>query len=271
MLKWLPYAAIAALAVAVVGHHRHGGLPADGVPAPVETAAATHGSGSGGHPHWGYAGNEGPEHWGELDSAFKTCAQGQYQTPIDIHDAVEADLPPLTIDYKTRGLNIVHNGHTIQVNVAPGSTLTLDGRVYELKQFHFHTPSENDIDEEVFAMEAHLVHADAQGHLAVLAVLFRLGEEDPAIARIWQESPEEARTRWSLPYPVDPKDLLPQSLDYYAFTGSLTTPPCTEGVSWIVLKQARTVSPQEVAFLEHALHGHNNRPVQPLHARVILR
>ena len=120
-------------------------------------------------------------------------------------------------------------------------------------------------------MEAHLVHADQDGHLAVLAILYRLGEEDPAVARIWAESPDEAHTRESLPYPVDPNELLPKHLDYYAFSGSLTTPPCTEGVSWIVLKEPRTVSKEEVDYLAHAVHGHNNRPLQPLHARAILR
>lgn len=265
MTRWLPYAAAVALIVVAIGHHRRSVPAADAFSAQAPAPAA------GGHVHWGYAGAEGPEHWGELAPEFSTCAQGHYQTPIDIRDAVDAELPPLAIDYRTRAVGIVDNGHSIQVNVAPGSTLTLNGRVYELKQFHFHTPSENDVNEESFAMEAHLVHADRDGRLLVLAVLYRLGAEDPAIAKIWKESPETEGARVSLPYPVDPNELLPESRDYYAFSGSLTTPPCTEGVTWIVLKAPRTVSGGEVAYLEHAVHGHNNRPLQPLHARAILR
>ncbi len=269
MSKWLPYAALAALAAAAIGHHSLAGEHAD-APAAASTAGAAHEHASG-HAHWSYEGPEGPEHWGELDPAYAACAKGAHQTPIDIHDAKDVDLPPLIIDYKTLGQEVVNNGHTIQVNVAPGSTLTLNGVPYELKQFHFHTPSENDIDEKPFAMEAHLVHGDKDGHLAVIAVLYQLGAEDSAIAHVFAASPKTADTRNTLPIPVDPNDLLPEGRDYYAFEGSLTTPPCTEGVSWIVLKEPLTVSKEEVAFLESAMHGHNNRPIQPLHARVIFR
>ncbi len=272
MPKWLVYTvAIAALAVLSVGHHRRIESPADAAVA-AATPAADHGPGAvEHHAHWSYSGPEGPEHWGELDPAYAACAKGNHQTPIDIHNAVDVDLPPLAIAYRTLGTEVVNNGHTIQVNVTPGSTLTLNGVVYTLKQFHFHTPSENYIDERAYAMEAHLVHGDEHGHLAVIAVLFQLGAEDSAIARVFAASPKTADTRRTLASPVDPNALIPEVRDYYAFTGSLTTPPCTEGVSWIVLKQPLTVSKDEVAFLERAMHGHNNRPIQPLHDRTVAR
>jgi carbonic anhydrase len=271
MPKWLPYVALVTLSVLALSHYRRVEMPADAaVVAAAQAPAADHASVAV-HAHWSYEGPEGPEHWGELDPAYAACAKGTHQTPIDIHDAADADLPPLAIDYKTLGQEVVNNGHTIQVNMAPGSALTLNGVPYELKQFHFHTPSENDIDERPYAMEAHLVHGDRNGHLAVIAVLFQLGAEDSAIAHVFADSPKVADTRKTLTAPVDPNDLLPKGRDYYAFTGSLTTPPCTEGVSWIVLREPLTVSKEEVAFLEAAMHGHNNRPIQPLHARTVLR
>ena len=158
MPKWLPYVALVTLSVLALSHYRRVEMPADAaVVAAAQAPAADHASVAV-HAHWSYEGPEGPEHWGELDPAYAACAKGTHQTPIDIHDAADADLPPLAIDYKTLGQEVVNNGHTIQVNVAPGSTLTLNGVPYELKQFHFHTPSENDIDERPYAMEAHLVH-----------------------------------------------------------------------------------------------------------------
>ncbi len=290
MPKWLPYAALAALTVLAIGRYWRTETP--GIAAPPETpaivsaadpagapaagagAGAKHPhsqAGSRGHAHWSYEGPEGPEHWGELDPAYAACARGTHQTPIDIHDAVDADLPALAIDYRTLGYEVVNNGHTIQVNVAPGSSLTLDGVSYELKQLHFHTPSENEVDERHYAMEAHLVHGDKDGHLAVIGVLYREGPEDSAIARVWSESPKSTGPARTLSAPVDPNTLLPKGRNYYTFEGSLTTPPCTEGVKWIVLKEPLTVSKEEVAFLEQAMHGHNSRPVQALHARAVLR
>ena len=168
---------------------------------------------------------------------------------MNIHDAVDADLPALAIDYRTLGYEVVNNGHTMQVNVAPGSSLTLNGVLYELKQLHFHTPSENEVDERHYAMEAHLVHGDTAGHLAVIGVLFREGPEDSAIARVWAESPKSAGPARTLSAPVDPDTLLPKGRDYYTFEGSLTTPPCTEGVRWIVLKE-----------LAHGLQGRGCLP-----------
>jgi len=222
-------------------------------------------------PHWTYAGATGPEHWGELDTAFSTCASGVNQSPIDIRSTLDADLPPLRIRYEGRGTEILNNGHTIQVNVAPGSILTLEGTPFELKQFHFHAPSENTVDGESFAMEAQLVHADAEGHLAVMGVLYRLGKENQAMAEMLAYMPHEAGMKQVLLSSIDPAGFLPRVGDYYRFNGSLTTPPCTEGVRWVVIKEPLAVSKGQVQAFQAAMHGANNRPVQEVNARPVLR
>ena len=222
-------------------------------------------------PHWGYAGEAGPAHWGELDPKFAACASGVNQSPIDIASTIDAELPPIGVNYGTAGTEILNNGHTIQVNVAPGSTLSLDGKTFELKQFHFHAPSENTVDGKPYALEAHFVHGDADGHLAVIGVLFEEGAASPAIAALWEAMPKEAGAKHPLSTPVDPAALLPQSRDYYRYNGSLTTPPCTEGVRWLVMKAPLTVSKAQVEAFGAALHGPNNRPVQAVNARPVLR
>lgn len=226
---------------------------------------------AGAAPHWTYAGATGPEHWGDLDTKFNTCVNGVNQSPIDIHSTLDADLPALGIDYKGRGTEILNNGHTIQVNVAPGSILTLEGKPFELKQFHFHAPSENTVDGESFALEAHLVHADAEGHLAVMGVMYRLGKENRALAEVFADMPHEAGMKQALLSSIDPVGLLPRVGDYFRFNGSLTTPPCTEGVRWVVIKEPLTVSKEQVEAFQEVMHGANNRPVQAVNARPVLR
>ena len=222
-------------------------------------------------PHWTYAGATGPEHWGELDTGFATCASGVNQSPIDIHSTLDADLPPLRVDYQGRGTEILNNGHTIQVNVAPGSIPTLEGTPFELKQFHFHAPSENTVDGESFAMEAHLVHADSEGHLAVMGVLYRLGKENRALAEVLADMPHEAGVKQVLLSAIDPAGFLPRVGDYFRFNGSLTTPACTEGIRWVVIKEPLTVSKEQVQAFQAVMHGTNNRQVQAVNARPVLR
>lgn len=222
-------------------------------------------------PHWGYVGETGPAHWGELDPKFSICAAGLNQSPIDIASTIEAELAPLAIAYASAGNEILNNGHTVQVNVMPGSTLSVDGKAFELKQFHFHTPSENTIDGKPFALEVHLVHADAEGHLAVIGVMFEEGGANPTIEALWQTMPQEAGAKQPLTTPADPATLLPEGRDYYRFNGSLTTPPCTEGVRWLVMKTPLTVSKAQVETFAAAVHGANNRPVQNVNARPVLR
>jgi carbonic anhydrase len=221
-------------------------------------------------PHWTYSGPEDPDHWGKLDPAFAACSNGHHQSPIDIKDAKKADLLALTLDYNSVPLTIIDNGHTVMINYAPGSTLSVAGKIYKLTQFHFHHPSEEHINGEKFDMGAHLVHTDAEGHLAVVAVLFRNGAANPLLESLWQNIPaEKEKAVAHSSVSVNVKDLLPADLGYYTFSGSLTTPPCTEGVTWYVLKTASTLSPQQLAAFAK-LYPANNRPIQPTYQREIL-
>jgi len=221
-------------------------------------------------PHWSYEGEEGPVHWGELDHAYATCAVGKTQSPIDIAQATPADLPPLKVQYQAVPLNILDNGHTIQVNYAAGSTLTVGDRTYTLKQFHFHHPSEESVHGQHSDLVAHLVHADAGGHLAVIAILFETGPTNGLLDAVWKNIPTQKGAATNvLGVNVNVKDLLPADLGYYTFSGSLTTPPCSEGVTWFVLKTRATMSAEQVsAFAKQ--YPMNARPTQPLNGRQVL-
>lgn len=225
---------------------------------------------AGGATHWGYTGHSGPEHWAELDPAFQLCAAGRNQSPVDITGGVEADLPALEFHYTGNAGEILNNGHTVQVNFPAGDSLTVDGHRFTLKQVHFHTPSENRIDGRSYPLEAHFVHADDEGNLAVVAVLFEEGEENGTLAKLWSGMPMQAGEAHVLTTATTAADLLPGGHDYYRFNGSLTTPPCSEGVWWQVMKSPLTVSGEQVERFAHAVHGHNNRPMQSHHARLIL-
>ena len=222
-------------------------------------------------PHWGYSGHEGPEHWGELDPSYGTCSQGKNQSPIDLTGMIESDLSPIAFAYQPGGGEVLNNGHTIQVNYAPGSTITVDGHVFELKQFHFHSPSENTIEGHSYPLEAHFVHADPDGNLAVVALMFQAGEMNAELEKAWSHMPGMAGEKMMLPAAVDAAALLPHNRDYYRFNGSLTTPPCSEGVWWLVLKYYVTASEGEIEKFSHAMHHPNNRPVQPKNARPVLK
>ncbi|MBZ6072190.1 carbonic anhydrase [Aeromonas schubertii] len=220
-------------------------------------------------PHWGYAGAEGPEHWASLTPEFAACS-GHNQSPVDIKGTIKSALAPLTLHYQTGATALVNNGHTIQVDYAPGSTLTLDGKAFTLKQFHFHAPSENLIQGRHYPLEAHLVHASEQGALLVLAVMFEVGAGNPLLTTAWRQIPTQSGTTATLTRPLDVRALLPRNLDYYRFNGSLTTPPCSEGVRWLVLKHPVTASQAQIDAFKAVMHHPNNRPAQPLGARTIL-
>jgi carbonic anhydrase len=220
--------------------------------------------------HWDYSGPEGPEHWGDLEPAYATCKMGQRQSPINIREAKKSDLPAVQFDYHASPLHIVNNGHTVQVNYAPGSFISVGENRYELKQFHFHHPSEEEINGRLFAMVIHLVHADSSGNLAVLGVLLEPGAANPVIESLWAHLPREAGTEQKFDdVRIDASGLLPTSRGYYTFTGSLTTPPCSENVSWFVLKTPLAVS-REQASAFGRIYEHNVRPIQPVHDRVVL-
>lgn len=221
-------------------------------------------------PHWTYKGPQDPNHWGGLDPAFAACSNGHMQSPINISKAQKADLPTLIFDYNAVPLSIIDNGHTIMVNYSPGSTLTVGNKVYRLTQFHFHHPSEEHINGKEFEMVAHLVHSDAEGHLAVVAVLFKKGDANPLLETLWKNLPAQKEKTVVLPdVSVNAKQLLPGDLGYYTFSGSLTTPPCTEGVTWYVLKVTSTVSQQQLVTFAK-LYPADNRPIQPSYQREIL-
>ena len=221
--------------------------------------------------HWGYSGHEGPEHWGALDPAYALCAEGKNQSPIDLKGMIESDLPPIAINYKPGGNEIVNNGHTIQVNYSPGSTIKVNGHAFELKQFHFHSPSENKIQGQSYPMEAHLVHADKEGNLAVIAVMFKTGEKNAALEQVWAYMPDNAGAKDALSKRIDANTLLPHNHGYYRFNGSLTTPPCSEGVWWLLMKDLQIASKEQIQKFAKTMHGPNNRPVQPTNARPVLR
>jgi carbonic anhydrase len=218
--------------------------------------------------HWAYDGHEGPVAWGKLDKEFAACGLGKNQSPIDIRGAKAADLPAIKFAYEPAPLKVIDNGHTIQVNYAPGSTIEVGGKTYELVQFHFHKPSEEKIDGKAHDMVAHLVHKDAGGKLAVVAVLLDKGGANPVIDAIWKNIPKEKGKEATAKATIDAAKLLPADRGYYAFEGSLTTPPCSEGVRWMVLKTPVKMAESEIAAFGK-LYSMNARPVQPLNGRAI--
>lgn len=225
---------------------------------------------SAGQLHWSYSGDTGPEHWAELSPQYGACS-GKNQAPINLTEFVEADLEPIDFAYRAGGGEISNNGHTVQVSYEAGSTIGVDGQTFHLVQFHFHAPSENHIDGESFPMEAHLVHADKDGNLAVVAVMFTQGEANEALAEAWANLPQRAGDKYTLPSPIDASDLLPANRDHYRFNGSLTTPPCTEGVRWLVMKHPVSASKEQLETFARAIPHPNNRPIQATNARVVLQ
>jgi carbonic anhydrase len=215
--------------------------------------------------NWGYEGEHGPEHWGEFASE---CANGKNQSPVNIESATDADLKDLQFDYQGKVISLLNNGHTLQTSLEGSNTLKVDGKAFELKQFHFHTPSENHVDGKEYPLEAHFVHADEQGNLAVVAVFFKLGESNSTLAKLLQNIPSKDQNI-AIKVPFDADALIPSDKEYYRFSGSLTTPPCSEGVRWLVLKDVQSISPEQVKQFANVM-GENNRPIQALNARLIL-
>ena len=221
---------------------------------------------------WSYAGTTGPDSWGQLAADYAQCSIGTGQSPIDLQAALPAALSDLSLSYRAAPLAIVNNGHTIQVNYAPGSTLALDGKTYELLQFHFHDPSEHQLDGASYPMEAHFVHRHAEtGALAVLGVFMAVGEANPALETLWAHMPAEAGPETQIDgVEIDATQLIPTDRDsYYRYFGSLTTPPCSEIVNWIVLATPIEISPEQVEQFV-AVVGANARPIQRQNRRFIL-
>lgn len=221
-----------------------------------------------GHTTWGYDGDLSPEKWAELDESFVACSAGKNQSPINITNSILSKLPPITFDYDINSHNIVNNGHTVQVNFTEAGGITIEDHAFKLLQMHFHAPSENQVGGKSFPLEAHLVHADNSGNLAVVAVLFERGQGNPALKNVWDKMPKDAGDSAELTN-FSPADILPHRHKFYRYNGSLTTPPCSEGVRWIVFRDAIAISENQVqAFAKLWAHP-NNRPIQPLNARII--
>jgi len=219
----------------------------------------------GGHiSHWGYGPENGPAHWADLDPGFGLCASGRRQSPIDITGEIPALPSAVSFAHRPGVATVTNNGHTIQVDVKDGGAIVVHGETYTLAQFHFHTPSENTFDGRHYPMVAHLVHKSAAGELAVVAVMFREGAEGfvDALPR-----PRLAGETQALAAPMNAAALLPEDAAYYAFDGSLTTPPCSEGVRWIVMKMPVEIGAAALADFAAIMHA-NNRPTNPLHGRV---
>lgn len=231
-------------------------------------------------PHFCYDDSQhcGPSYWGGLADAWKTCRDGTQQSPIDISRASEEDdLTGIRFNWKPTPLTIKNNGHTLQVNYEPGSTMRANGVTYQLLQFHFHTPSEHAIGGVQQPMEAHFVHVSDQGVLAVVGVMMKDGTANPALQQILHHAPAVEGEVLIADATIDGNDFLPQDRNYYSYPGSLTTPPCSEGVRWHVLSNSITASHEQVREFGHFVTDHatgfvgNARPVQPLNTRRVLR
>ena len=256
-------------------------------PRAQKRAAAPAGSASGGKPagymlelvpnelqkpqapvEWGYEGAGAPENWGKLDPSYALCASGQRQSPIDIRDGIKVDVEPIRFNYQPSRFRIVDSGRSVDVFLGDNA-FTLTGKTYALQQIHFRRPAEEQIDGRRFDMSAHLVHRADDGQLAIIAVLLERGPENPFIQTLWNYLPLEKHLSVEPPdVTVDLEALLPASRNYYTYMGSLSTPPCTEGVLWLVLKQPAPVSPEQIDAFSR-LYRHNARPIQATADRLI--
>jgi len=235
------------------------------------STASGKGHGGAAHaPHWGYEGAAGPATWGALKPEFGLCANGQRQSPIDIRGGLAVDLEPVKFDYRPSAFSVIDNGHTVQVNMPPGNAIEVGGRRYELVQFHFHRPSEERIDGRQFEMSLHLVHKDPSGRLAVVGVLLGKGPAHPAVQTVWNNLPLEKNEEAAARAQLDPSHLLPEDRRYFTYMGSLTTPPCSEGVQWVVMRTPVTVTPEQVELFAR-IYPMNARPAQPVAGRRIMQ
>jgi len=229
-------------------------------------------------PVWGYEGADGPAAWGTLCPEWAPCGAGQAQSPIDIVPPARGDLPALETKLRPAKLKIVHHehmadvvntGHSIQVNYSDGDTLTIGDERFALLQYHFHSPSEHTVGGKHFAMEMHLVHRSSKGNLAVIGVFIEEGKANAAFDPIWANLPTSKGVEHHLEHvEVDVDRLLPADRTTYRYVGSLTTPPCSEGVRWVVMTTPVQLSAEQIGAFRKILVG-NNRPVQPLHGRAL--
>ena len=232
------------------------------------TTGAAHAANAAHPADWGYVGNGGPQIWGQMKPEFSKCSTGTRQSPIDIQDGIKVELDPVRFDYRPSGFRVIDTGHTVQVNVAAGNSIEVLGRRYELQQFHFHRPSEERVDGKQFEMVVHLVHKDLEGRLAVVAVLLDRGAAQGVVQDVWNNLPLEKGEEVAARSTLNIDDLLPPQRQYFTYMGSLTTPPCSEGVLWMVMKQPVPVSPEQIGIFAR-LYPMNARPIQSASGRLI--
>lgn len=218
-------------------------------------------------PHWTYEGEEGPEHWGDLDASYAVCGTGTSQSPIDVSNPAEQDLANIAFHYQPSEVNILNNGHTVQVNYDAGSYIELDGVRYDVAQFHYHAPSEHAVDGKLFAAELHIVHKNADGGLAVVGILLDEGAENAAYKPFIENLPKEKSDAKDAGVTINATDLLPVEQTTFRYSGSLTTPPCSEGVNWLLMTTPVEISADQIEALASLFEEGNNRPVQPLNDR----
>ncbi len=222
-----------------------------------------------GNVPWSYTGPNGPGHWADMSQEFKLCGSGKEQSPINISGAKSKNLPAIQFDYKPGSLEMLHNGHTVLIKRAKGNNVIIGGEQYELLQFHFHAPGENTVDGKTFPMEIHLVHKNAKGKIMVLGVFVRAGTKNAVLDKAWNHMPKQSGDRRKVAsVNINAIDLLPTDRSYYRFKGSITIPPCSEGIEWIVLKTPVEVSDEQIKQFSQVV-GANARPVQPVYSRTL--
>lgn len=231
--------------------------------------AAAQSSGDANHA-WAYAGPNGPEHWGQMSPAFATCLHGKTQSPIELSSARPGALPELGINYRTSPLKIINNGHTLVFPQEPGSWISLNGARYDLLQVDVHSPSEHTLGGQTAAMELHYVHQNLHGQMAILAVMVQPGAANSLLANIAEQAPSTDNTVTPANKVFDPKALLPRNLNHIRYLGSLTTPPCTEGVAWHVLTQPIAASQSDINAIAALMPQPNTRPIQPAKDRLLV-
>jgi carbonic anhydrase len=220
--------------------------------------------------HWRYEGQEGPARWGELDPANRACSLGMQQSPIDIGTTIRAQLDPIKIMWDKHAETIANNGHTIQLDIGDTSVLAYGETNYRFQQFHFHHPSEHRIAGKSFPMEVHFVHANARGSLAVIGVLMTAGRANAAFNKIVSTMPEKEGEPTKADPSINPAGLLPQGRSYYRYSGSLTEPPCSETVDWLLLTDTVEVAQADIDRFAK-LFPMNARPLQKTNRRFVLR
>ncbi|MFB4164681.1 carbonic anhydrase [Alteribacillus sp. JSM 102045] len=225
---------------------------------------------------WSYEGDTGPQYWGDLDPAYSVCIDGYEQSPINIEFSQvtkdDQNLENMEVDYHPASFTLVNNGHTVQAeNPSEDNSLVIDENEYQLAQFHFHTPSEHEFNDEKYDMELHLVHEDKNGQLAVLGVMLQEGNENEELSKVWENLPEtEGEDDITIDVPIDLQALLPEDQESFHYNGSLTTPPCTEEVNWIIFEEPLEMLKEQMEDFQH-IFPDNHRPVQERNDREIMK